>query len=293
MTTKILALTDALGNLVRFVLLPGHRFDTVGVPPLIGSHSLDALIADNGLRQQQHHRRPERERGVKTVISQHPRQADRANRNKEALVNHYDNDKRSPSTLKANRTSWEMTGLSNQSTNALEIVDHDRQWADAYESERTRLVNAVGNAFVHFEHIGSTAIHGLAAKPIIDMMVAVSDLTKAMDLVPLMESIGYRVTETGMRDRLFLQRKTAGRLGYNLHIVESTTWQDRKERHLRDYLIANPGEAAAYGALKARLAKEYGGDGLAYTKAKTAFIQRATDALRDQKGLPRIDVWED
>ena len=186
-----------------------------------------------------------------------------------------------------------MTGLSKQSTNTVEIVDHDPQWADAYESERARLVNAVGNAFVHFEHIGSTAVHGLAAKPIIDMMGAVSDLTKAMDLVPLMESMGYRLTETGMRNRLLLKRKTVGRQGYNLHIVEATTWQDRQERHLRDYLIANPGEAAAYGALKARLAKEYGGDPLAYTKAKTAFIQRATDALRDEKGLPRINVWKD
>ena len=109
-----------------------------------------------------------------------------------------------------------------------------------------------------------------------------------------MESIGYRVTRTrNARPAFSTAERTASQLRFNLHIVESTTWQDRKERHLRDYLIANPGEAAAYGALKARLAKEYGGDGLAYTKAKTAFIQRATDALRDQKGLPRIDVWED
>jgi len=72
MTTKILALTDALGNLVRFVLLPGHRFDTLGVPPLIDGLCFDALIADKAfdsnaiiadLNQ----------RGAKIVISQHPR----------------------------------------------------------------------------------------------------------------------------------------------------------------------------------------------------------------------------
>ena len=74
MTTKILALTDALGNLVRFVLLPGHRFDTVGVAPLIDGLAFDGFIADkafdsnsiiadlNG-------------RGAKIVISQHPRRA--------------------------------------------------------------------------------------------------------------------------------------------------------------------------------------------------------------------------
>jgi len=62
MTTKILALTDALGNLVRFVLMPGQRFDTVGVPPLIEGLAFDALIADQGVRQQRHYRRPRRAR---------------------------------------------------------------------------------------------------------------------------------------------------------------------------------------------------------------------------------------
>ena len=72
MTTKILALTDALGNLVRFVLLPGHRFDTVGMPPLIDGLAFSALIADTAfdsnaiiadLNQ----------RGAKAVIAQHQR----------------------------------------------------------------------------------------------------------------------------------------------------------------------------------------------------------------------------
>ena len=74
MTTKILALTDALGNLVRFVLLPGQRYDTVGVPPLIEGVTFDALIADkafdsNAIIADLN------ERGAKIVISQHPRRA--------------------------------------------------------------------------------------------------------------------------------------------------------------------------------------------------------------------------
>ena len=72
MTTKILALTDALGNLVRFVLLPGQRFDTVGVAPLIEGIEFGALIADkafdsNGIIADLN------QRGAKIVISQHPR----------------------------------------------------------------------------------------------------------------------------------------------------------------------------------------------------------------------------
>ena len=76
MTTKILALTDALGNLVRFILLPGQRFDTVGVPPLLDGIDFDGLIADkafdsnsNSIIANLH------ERGAKIVISQHPRRA--------------------------------------------------------------------------------------------------------------------------------------------------------------------------------------------------------------------------
>lgn len=72
MTTKILALGDALGNLVRFILLPGHRFDTVGVPPLLDGVSFGALLADkafdsNAIVADLN------ERGAKIVISQHPR----------------------------------------------------------------------------------------------------------------------------------------------------------------------------------------------------------------------------
>ena len=74
MTTKILALTDALGNLVRFVLLPGHRFDTVGVPPLIDGVQFGALIADTAFDRNTI-LADLNERGAKIVIAQHPRRA--------------------------------------------------------------------------------------------------------------------------------------------------------------------------------------------------------------------------
>ena len=74
MTTKILALTDALGNLVRFVLLPGQRFDTVGVQPLIEGLAFDALIADKAFDSDAIIADLD-ERGAKVVISQHPRRA--------------------------------------------------------------------------------------------------------------------------------------------------------------------------------------------------------------------------
>lgn len=74
MTTKILALTDALGNLVRFVLLPGHRFDTVGVAPLIEGVEFDALLADKAFDSNWIIENLN-DRGAKIVISQHPRRS--------------------------------------------------------------------------------------------------------------------------------------------------------------------------------------------------------------------------
>jgi len=74
MTTKIMALTDALGNLVRFELLPGHRFDTVGVDPLIDGVDFEGLIADKAFDSDWIIENLN-ERGAKIVISQHPRRA--------------------------------------------------------------------------------------------------------------------------------------------------------------------------------------------------------------------------
>jgi transposase len=74
MTTKVLALADALGNLVRFVLLPGQRFDTVGVAPLIDGVEFDALIADKAFDSDAIIAELN-ERGAKIVIAQHPRRA--------------------------------------------------------------------------------------------------------------------------------------------------------------------------------------------------------------------------
>ena len=74
MTTKILALTDALGNLVRFVLLPGHRFDTVGIAPLISGVEFGGLIGDKAFDSNALIAELD-ERGAKVVIAQHPRRA--------------------------------------------------------------------------------------------------------------------------------------------------------------------------------------------------------------------------
>jgi GrpB-like predicted nucleotidyltransferase (UPF0157 family) len=120
------------------------------------------------------------------------------------------------------------------------------------------------------------------------------DLAAGHVLARLLGGRGYRLIETGMKNRLFLRRRSDldGQV-FHLHIVEQTTWADRKERLMRDYLIHHPAATKVYGDLKVRLAAQYAEDSLAYTKAKTAFIQHIVDEARAEHGLSRIDVWNE
>jgi GrpB-like predicted nucleotidyltransferase (UPF0157 family) len=169
----------------------------------------------------------------------------------------------------------------------IEVTPYDPHWPRAFATE-ARAVRAILPVLRALEHIGSTAVPDLAAKPIIDMMGAVDALAHLPPHLPALASLGYGLVETGMRDRLFLQRP-----GYNLHIVTLESWPRRKERLMRDALIADPEAATEYAALKQHLAQAHGTDVEAYTRAKTAFVQRLMDRVHDRLGWPRRDVWED
>jgi GrpB-like predicted nucleotidyltransferase (UPF0157 family) len=174
---------------------------------------------------------------------------------------------------------------------AVEVVAYDPRWPAIYEAERA-LILAATSAFVDFEHIGSTAIPKQRAKPIIDMMAAVESLKGLDDLLESLTILEYHVFDMDMKNRLFL-RKEKDRQVFHLHIVEASTWAERKERWMRDYLLAHPEAVEAYGELKDDLATEYKDDSLKYTEAKTAFIQDIADKIQDARGLPHINVWED
>lgn len=173
----------------------------------------------------------------------------------------------------------------------LEVVPYNPTWPEIYATERARILS-IAPEFLDFEHIGSTAVPGLRAKPIIDMMASVKGLEDTDGLVQRLIELGYTLIDTGMRNRLFLRKYPSGEQKYHLHIVEQSTWDTRKERLMRDYLREHPNEAAAYGALKDELVDEYHNDSDGYTKAKTAFIQGVMDRARAMLGLPSEDVWE-
>jgi len=173
------------------------------------------------------------------------------------------------------------------------VVCYDENWPQIYEQERRTILEQVGEQFVELEHVGSTAIPGLAAKPVIDMMAAVRTLEDGPAILARLAPLGFTSVSIDMPRRLLLRRQDPD-LGcaFHLHIVEAATWPERNERLLRDYLRAHRDLAVEYGLLKRQLATEHGSDLQAYTSAKTAFIQAVVDRARDATGLPRMDVWE-
>lgn len=175
----------------------------------------------------------------------------------------------------------------------VEVVPHDPSWPALYDAEAERIRAAMGPALRVLEHVGSTAVPGLDAKPILDVMAAVDDLRNVGPALPALAGLGYRPAETGMRERLFLWRPPgANGVGGHLHVVTLASWPGRKERRFRDRLLARPEEAAAYGALKRELAGRFRHDRDGYTRAKTALIQAIMDRAADEAGLPREGVWE-
>jgi GrpB-like predicted nucleotidyltransferase (UPF0157 family) len=173
------------------------------------------------------------------------------------------------------------------------VVPYDAAWPERFESASTEILTAVGPRFLRLEHIGSTSVPGLAAKPVIDMMASVRRLQDGLAARTALAELGYQLVETGMPDRLFFQRRDrSGASTHHLHVVGEDTWATRNERLLRDHLRKHPEQARRYGELKEQLSCDLG-SGEAYTRAKTALIQELVDAARDARGLPRVAVWEE
>jgi GrpB-like predicted nucleotidyltransferase (UPF0157 family) len=174
----------------------------------------------------------------------------------------------------------------------IDIRDYDPAWPIIADTARADLLAALPGAFTEIEHIGSTSVPGLPAKPIIDLMAAADRLDTIVAADAALDRLGYRREETGMPQRLFYRREFAGQRTHHLHVVPADTWATRNERLLRDHLRNHPTDAARYAALKRHLADASGG-GDAYTRGKTDLIQQLTDHARVERGLPTVPVWEE
>jgi GrpB-like predicted nucleotidyltransferase (UPF0157 family) len=164
----------------------------------------------------------------------------------------------------------------------VEVVDYDPAWIDRFAEEAAHLRACLPAQVIgRIEHFGSTAVPGLAAKPIVDVMVEVRSLDDVRDTIaPILRGQGYaffwRPVTPGSPEidyAWFIKRDAAGHRTHHVHFVPAgSAYWDRLV--FRDRLIADPRLAAEYGALKRRAAREHSGNRRAYSRAKSAFIRR-------------------
>jgi GrpB-like predicted nucleotidyltransferase (UPF0157 family) len=159
----------------------------------------------------------------------------------------------------------------------VEIVEYDPKWAALYTEERARILAAIGHLNLSIEHIGSTAVVGLGAKPIIDIMVGIDRLSDAQWCVEPLSRLGYRYQpehEVTMPERRYFGKgEPPKEQHYHLHMVEKGGEFWRRHLAFRDYLRTHPETSRQYCELKKKLASQYGSDRESYTEAKTAFIE--------------------
>lgn len=172
------------------------------------------------------------------------------------------------------------------------VVDYDPNWPDVFAAQRDAILAVGGDLIVAIEHAGSTAVPGLAAKPVIDIFVAVKSVDdQGRALIEAVRSLGYQEFDAGMRGRLMCTRDEDGVRTQHLHIVSLSRWELLNERLLRDWLLTHPVDRDRYAALKKTLAVGHNGD--EYTRAKTPLVQELVDAARAARGLASVEVWED
>jgi GrpB-like predicted nucleotidyltransferase (UPF0157 family) len=167
------------------------------------------------------------------------------------------------------------------------VVPYDEAWPSLYEEEQARIERAIGSWVEEIEHVGSTAVLGLAAKPIIDIMVGVRSFDDSPTLVERVVGIGYEYVpefERVMPFRRYFRKVREGRRTHQIHLVERSNaeWWDR---HLlfRDYLRVHPEVAEEYTRLKYELSSRIPYDREAYTDAKTDFISEVVRRAQENQ----------
>jgi len=159
----------------------------------------------------------------------------------------------------------------------VEVVPYDPGWAATFARWRDRLAAALGAAVVRIEHVGSTSVEGLAAKPVVDIGVGVPDVEDEATYLPAIEGLGVplRSRETGHR---YFRPGPGHPREIQVHVWQVGSSFERVHLLFRDYLRAHPAARAAYAALKVAVAERYRDDRIAYNEAKTGFILDTLEA---------------
>ena len=162
------------------------------------------------------------------------------------------------------------------------VVPYQSGWKALYESEVVLLSSALGEKALHIEHIGSTSIPGMVAKPIIDIMVAVKSLPQATEHIPVLESFGYeyRAHDT-VPERMFFAKESAPKYRtHHLNLTQQDSGFWKNQLSFRDYLRKHTKISTEYGELKKRLAEIYAQTQLLDPDGKTEFVTRVLELAR-------------
>ena len=162
----------------------------------------------------------------------------------------------------------------------IEVVDYDPVWIAAFEEEAAILNAVFGQKVIEVHHIGSTAVPGLDAKPIIDILIVLDNTDDINSFDRAMEDVGYRVRGEcldapipGTPGRFYFSKETNGVHSHHVHVCAEGHWEIFDKLAFRDYLRAHGSTAAAYGELKRRIAAQYRFDNVGYMHAKDGFVK--------------------
>ena len=167
------------------------------------------------------------------------------------------------------------TDTSQNEDEPIRVVRYDLSWPSRFESERVALQAAIG-AWVEggIHHVGSTAVPGLDAKPVIDILVGVHDLPSSRDCSNPLAELEYRYAPYRAQEMHWFCKPEPHHRTHHLHLVPVHSPRYEAELAFRDYLRADPGVAGEYSDLKRDLAWTFANDREGYTAAKAEFIER-------------------
>lgn len=160
----------------------------------------------------------------------------------------------------------------------VELEPYDPGWQDAYAEEVERLRSVAGESITEFQHVGSTAVEGLPAKPVVDLLAVVPALERTDALVEALEASGYECRpDATVPDRRFLAKGPRSNRTHYLSLTEGDSGYYREAIAFRDALRADDALRDSYAARKRELAARYPKDRDSYTAAKDMFIQGVLD----------------
>lgn len=167
----------------------------------------------------------------------------------------------------------------------IEVVlsDYDPNWEEQFLDEKRSIQEAIGPAILGMEHIGSTSIKGLKAKPIVGILLGIQSIEEVSELIEALRNIGYEyVPKPELMDRRFFRKGLWGQGTCHLHICEynSSEWIDKCL--FRDYLRLNAQAAHEYETLKEQLATHFQYNRQTYTRKKEPFIQKVITQAKNE-----------